>query len=312
MADLPLEYLQNECERLISNRDIHYWNQSYFFNFYDPATRCGAFIRMGFLENIGESNCWAIFFRDGKPLFVRSNMNLPYVADRPDPGVELAGIGMKVLSSLQTCAVTVDHPDFKADLVWDQLFEMCDSIRVGKDARSTDDSIGRELSHYHPEGVCTVKGTLHLKTGETVTIDARGFRDISAGPRNWAGVHHYRLAWPIFDNGMACVAVHGITSGGDSYQKILHDGTRWMAIDRIEETITYEADEMGFAAVRWKIWDETGRLWDFTGKPLFRWQYPFDTFVMVEQMMEYRLADGTIGYGMGEGGFNFPWRGNGN
>jgi hypothetical protein len=27
---------------------------------------------------------------------------------------------------------------------------------------------------------------------------------------------------------------------------------------------------------------------------------------MVEQMMEFRLSDGTIGYGMGEGGFRFP------
>lgn len=312
MNALTLTRYQADCEKLIPNPEVHYWNQSYFFNFYDPATRCGAFIRMGFLENLGESNCWAIVFRDGKPLFLRSNMNLPYTSARPDPGVELAGIGFKVIEPLKRCAVTIRQADFEADLVWDELYPLCDSITLGKDARSTDDSIGRELSHYHPEGVCTVTGELRLKTGETVAIDAKGFRDISVGPRNWSGVHHYRLAWPLFDNGMACIAVHGITTGGDSYQKILHDGTRWMAIDRIEEEITYCEDQTGFAAVRWKLWDETGRLWDFTGKPLFRWQYPFDTFMMVEQMMEYRLADGTIGYGMGEGGFNFPWMGNGN
>jgi hypothetical protein len=126
------------------------------------------------------------------------------------------------------------------------------------------------------------------------------------------GVQHYRLAWPIFDNGMACVAVRAITEHGDSYQKILHDGQRWHGIGRLEDTIEYEDDELGFKSVRWKVWDEDERLWDFTGKPLFRWQFPFDTFVMVEQMMEYRLSDGTIGYGMGEGGFRFPWEGNGN
>ena len=50
----------------------------------------------------------------------------------------------------------------------------------------------------------------------------------------------------------------------------------------------------------------------FNGKPLFRWMFPFDTFVFTEQMMEWTLADGTLGYGMVECGFNFPWRGNGN
>lgn len=312
MTELTLEAMQRDCEKLIRNPDIRKWNQSYFFNFYDRHTGCGAFIRMGFLENLGESNCWAIFFRDGKPLFLRSNMNLPYTEDRPDPGVTLAGITFKVEKPLQSCRVTIAHEDFSADLVWDQLFELCDSIHVGKDEKSDDDAIGRELSFYHPEGVCSVKGTLRLKNGETVAIDTTGWRDISAGPRNWSGLHHYRLVWPIFDNGMACVAVHGITDHGHSYQKILHDGVRWMAIDRMEEDIEYYEDGVRFKSGHWKIWDETGRLWEFTGKPMFHWHYPFDTFMMVEQMMEFRLADGTLGYGMAEGGFNFPWRGNGN
>jgi hypothetical protein len=113
-------------------------------------------------------------------------------------------------------------------------------------------------------------------------------------------VRHYRLAWPIFDNGMSCVAVHAITEHGDSYQKILHDGERWHSIGRLEEEIEFEPDDMGFKFVQWKAWDEEDRLWEFTGTPLFRWQFPFDTFVMVEQMMEFRLSDGTIGYGMGK------------
>ena len=123
---------------------------------------------------------------------------------------------------------------------------------------------------------------------------------------------HYRLAWPIFDNGISCVAVHGITTHGDSYQKILHDGERWLTLEKVEETITYEDDDIGFKHVHWKVWDESGKLYEFTGVPLFRWQFPYDSFMFVEQMMEYTMADGTKGYGMGEGGFSFPWQGNGN
>ncbi|MBU1832324.1 MAG: hypothetical protein KKF24_06475, partial [Gammaproteobacteria bacterium] len=175
-----------------------------------------------------------------------------------------------------------------------------------------DDAIAKELTYVHPEGFCRVVGDIHLRTGETIHINDKGFRDLSVGPRNWTGLIHYRLAWPIFDNGISCVAVHGITTHGDSYQKILHDGERWLTLEKVEETITYEDDDIGFKHVHWKVWDESGKLYEFTGVPLFRWQFPYDSFMFVEQMMEYTMADGTKGYGMGEGGFSFPWQGNGN
>jgi hypothetical protein len=309
MTELSIEYMTENCERRISNPAIEKWNQSYYFNFYDRRSKVGAFIRIGLLENLGETNGFAIFFMDGKPLFTRVNMHLPYTNDRPDPGIEVAGVRMEATKPLQTTRIRIGTPEFAADLTWDLRFPMADSIAMTKDG---DDAIARELCYIHPEGFCNVHGSIRLRTGRVIDIDDAGFRDISVGPRNWSGLRHYRLAWPIFDNGMACVAVHGITEKGHSYQKILHDGQRWHAIDRIEEKIEFEADDIGFKSVHWKIWDDTGRLWDFTGRPLFRWQFPWDTFIMVEQMMEYRLADGTIGYGMGEGGFRFPWEGNGN
>ena len=310
MAPLTTSYMLENCERYIPNPDIAKWNQSYYFNFYDRKARLGGFLRIGIMENMNETNGFAIFFKDGKPLFTRVNMHLPYTDQRLDPGIELAGVKMVSTKSLQTCRISIDHEDFGAELTWDLRFPMGDSIVPPKEGE--DDAIARELAYIHLEGACDVSGTIRLRTGETVMIDDAGFRDISCGPRNWAGVQHYRLAWPIFDNGMSCVAVHAMTEHGDSYQKILHDGTRWHHIGKVEETINYEADEMGFRHVHWKVWDEGDRLWEFTGEPLFRWQFPFDSFVMVEQMMEYRLSDGTIGYGMGEGGFRFPWEGNGN
>ena len=237
-------------------------------------------------------------------------MNLPYTNDRLDPGITVAGITMKAIKSQQTAVVKVEAEDFFAELEWDLIHPMGDSIALSNLA--DDDAIARELCYVHPEGFCHVTGDIKLRTGETITINDKGFRDLSVGPRNWTGLLHYRLAWPIFDNGMACVAVHGITTGGDSYQKILHDGERWLAIDKVEEKITFEDDDIGFKHVYWKLTDETGRVWEFTGKPLFRWQFPYDSFMFVEQMMEYTLSDGTKGYGMGEGGFSFPWQGNGN
>ena len=310
MTELTTEYMAENIERLISNPDIPKWNQSFYFNFYDRHQKTGGFFRIGILENVGEVNCFAIFFRDGKPLFTRLNMNLPYTNNRLDPGITVAGITMKAIKSQQTAVVKVEAEDFFAELEWDLIHPMGDSIALSNLA--DDDAIARELCYVHPEGFCHVTGDIKLRTGETITINDKGFRDLSVGPRNWTGLLHYRLAWPIFDNGMACVAVHGITTGGDSYQKILHDGERCLAIDKVKERITFEDDAIGFEHVYWKLTDETGRVWEFTGKPLFRWQFPYDSFMFVEQMMEYTLSDGTKGYGMGEGGFSFPWQGNGN
>ena len=310
MTELTIEHMSENIERLISNPEIEKWNQSFYFNFYDRHQKTGGFFRIGILENLKEINCFAIFFRDGKPLYTRLNMNLPYTDDRLDPGISVAGITMKATKPQQTAVVKVETDDFFAELEWDLIHPMGDSIALSKLA--DDDAIAKELTYVHPEGFCTVKGEIRLRTGEVITIDDKGFRDLSVGPRNWTGLIHYRLAWPIFDNGMGCVAVHGITEKGDSYQKILHDGERWLTLDNVEETITFEDDEMTVKHSHWKVTDETGRVWEFTGKPLFRWQFPYDSFNFIEQMMEYRLSDGTVGYGMSEVGFSFPWRGNGN
>jgi hypothetical protein len=62
----------------------------------------------------------------------------------------------------------------------------------------------------------------------------------------------------------------------------------------------------------WRVTDVDDRVYAFTARRLYSWTFPFDTFALTEHMMEYTLADGTKGYGLGECGFRFPWCGNGN
>ena len=94
------------------------WNQSVYFNFYDPAQRIGCFIRVGILENLGETNSWFVFFKDGKPLFNRTNMNLPYTSTRLGlgDGLEVAGMRLRSVEPLSKAHVTFDERDFKVDL----------------------------------------------------------------------------------------------------------------------------------------------------------------------------------------------------
>src|SRR3546814_11350262 len=78
---------------------------------------------------------------------------------------------------------------------------MTDSIELT--GGGGDDGFAKEMSHYHPEGTCRVTGSITLRDGERIPIDAKGFRDLSVGPRNWDYMRHYRLAWHIFDNGIS-------------------------------------------------------------------------------------------------------------
>jgi hypothetical protein len=190
--------MTENCERYIPNPDIPKWNQSYYFNFYDRKSHLGGFIRVGIMENLGETNGFAVFFKDGRPLFTRVNMQFPTLGTGSTQVLKspVSNYGRparcKPAGSPSTRRISRS--------IWSGIY----AFRWGTASLTKDgDAIARELAYVHLEGVCNVAGSIRLRDGQIITIDDAGFRDVSCGPRNWAGVRHYRLAWPIFDNGMS-------------------------------------------------------------------------------------------------------------
>jgi len=285
------------------------WNQSFYFNFYDPKFKIGGFIRVGILENINEVNTWCVFFMDGKPLFTRSNMNLPYISGRMDTGMDLAGMRITSIEPMQKARVEVSAIDFSADFYIEQSCPMEDSIAM---SAADGAAFSKDIAHLHMEGPSHVTGTVNIRDIGCVEIDCTGFRDVAVGVRNWDGLRHYRMAWPVFSNAITVNAIHGITmTGADTYMRMLHDGRQWLPIKAVEEKLEFAEDDMTVKSAKWKVWDVNDKVVEFTGVPLFSWFFPMDTFVVLEQMMEFRLSDGTIGYGLAECGYRFPWGGNG-
>lgn len=286
------------------------WNQSVYFNFYDPEQRTGCFIRVGILENQQETNCWFAFFRDGKPLFTRINMNLPYTDKRISDGLEVAGITLTSLEDLKRARVQFDNADFGVHLEWDAILPMQDAIDLTQGG--DDDGFAKEIAHIHMEGTCTVKGTIRLRDGDVLNIDGKGFRDIAVGPRNWDAIRHYRLAWPIFDNGLSLVATHGFAMNGqEAYIRMIGKDGSWTPVASIADRNVYEDDDMTLKSMDWTVIGADGSRYAFMAKRLYVWAFPFDTYILTEHMMEYTLEDGTKGYGLAECGFRFPWCGNG-
>ncbi|MGQ0619780.1 MAG: DUF7064 domain-containing protein [Panacagrimonas sp.] len=282
------------------------WSQSFYYNGYDPKTRSGVFIRIGLLENQRESNSWLVAFQDGSPVFTRTNLNLPYTEQRPAGGIGIAGMRVHAEVPLKKTRITFESQDFSLDLCWDELHPMVDCIAMSQDKEG---SFANEIAHIHLEGVSTVTGHW-VHRGQRTDFNGKGFRDIAAGPRNWDALRHYRLAWPVFDNGMALAGIHGISTGGQSaYMRMFHDGERWLRVKQIDDRMTFSEDGLSVVSAQWSFVDEKDRKFEFTARPMFSWLFPLDTFVLREQLMEFRLADGTLGYGLYETGYRLPWKG---
>lgn len=297
-------------ERFESNvpgRGEALWNQSYYYNAYDPRTKVGCLIRVGLLEHSNQANSWLIVFQEGLPVFTRTNLQLPYTVGRPIGGMHIAGMHVEALEPLRTTRIRFEDRDFSMDLVWQGSTELADSIAMSKGHSGT---FAEEIADIHLEGPCRVEGQVVVR-GQRIGVQAVGFRDVAAGVRNWDSLQHYRLAWPVFDNGMVFCGIRGVSvQGASAYMRMCHDGKQWLRVTEIDDHNEYDpADPFTVREMRWRYTDETGRSHAFTARPLFRWLFPQDTFVICEQMMEFRLDDGTLGYGLCEGGFRLPWRG---
>jgi len=253
------------------------------------------------MENLKQTNNWFVFFKNGRALYNRVNMHLPYTDERLDNGIVVAGISMRSIIPLQQANVTFSEPDFQVDLTWTGITPMQDCIDLTSDSGG---SFASEVAHAHLEQVCRVTGQIVTRDSEVIPIDSKGFRDLSVGPRNYDVMRHHRLMWPIFDDGTAIVAVRGTpVSGDDAYMRMLFDGTQWVAITDLQNNDEFEEDGVTVYRAQWSVTDATGRRWDFKARNLFRCLFPFDTYLVTGQMMEFELPDGTLGYGLCESGF---------
>ena len=292
-------------EGLVSGDGNHNWGQSYYYQFYDPKSRTAGLIRVGLLENHREANTWLILFQDGLPIFNRVNMNLPYTHDRPANGLKIAGMYIHAVEPLKKTRILFSNKDFSMELCWDELHPLQDAIAIAQG----DQEFPKEMAHIHLEGTSRVTGYL-VHRGTRIDVDGTGFRDIAAGPRNWDYLKHYRLAWPVFTDGTAFAGVRAVSMAGDnSYMRMYHDGQKWLRVTDIQEQQTYAEDIFSVASAHWKWTVDDGKSYEMTCKPLLRWFFSLDTFIMCEQVMEYRTSDGRVGYGLYENGYRLPWKG---
>lgn len=283
------------------------WNQSFYFNAFDPNSRIGCIIRVGFLEGKGSANSWMVFFVDGTPLFQRFNNDLPCPAGRLAEGVSIAGMTLTSVAPLEAARIRFEASDFAFDLTWRAMHPLIDAVAFGATGGDTG-SFATSLAHAHLEGSCFVSGTITMPGGDTIRFDGTGGRDIAVGERDWSRMEHYRVAWPIFPDGTAIIGIHGIAGGRDSFMSMVNDGQSWTRMTETRDSFRFAEDAMTVLSTQWEMADERGRRWSVAAVPLFRCFLPADNYVLAEHIAEFTRADGLVGYGLVECGFRLPWR----
>ncbi|MBI5505166.1 MAG: hypothetical protein HY899_10225 [Deltaproteobacteria bacterium] len=262
-------------------------------------------MRIGLLETLRHSNMVLVLFRDAVPCYYRIRAAAPYAGKHLDTGVEVAGLRLACMEPLRKASLKFADGDFAMNLTSQGLCPMADSIAMTSGEAG---SLAHEVAAAHLEGPGTVRGTLRLRDAE-LEIDGTGFHEVSWGVRNWEALSHYRLSWPVFDNGLAFAGIHATTrQGQDVYMRMLYHGKQWRAVCELDDVVEFADDTMTVKSLAWRYRNDLERNWHYTARPLFRVFIPFDGFLLSESMMECRLADGTIGYGLCECGFRLPWQ----
>ena len=181
------------------------FNESMYFNVYDPAAETGAFVRLGNRANEGRGEMTVcLYLPDGRVGFM---FQRPEV--RTNDAFDAAGLRFAVVEPFEH--LTVDYDG--TVVLLDDPMAMADPRRAftehphvpcsihldyrrvsdmfGGEPEETHEPTGEEFARGHYEQLVSANGTITVD-GTPIAIDGFGLRDHSWGPRFWQAPWYYR------------------------------------------------------------------------------------------------------------------------
>lgn len=301
------------------------FNESMYFNLFDPAQRVGGWFRVGNRPNEGYAEMSiCLYFPDGTAGFMFGRPAITH-----NDAFSAGGMTMEVVEPFKTMRVTyagevikMTDPLILADPR--RAFKECPRVpvelhidyrgtapmwggeAVNADGSAIEEKPGEAFARAHYEQHIAGKGT--LKVGdETWTMEGYGLRDHSWGPRYWQNIHWYRwLPMSFGEDFAAMISVIARTDG--SFRRggmVLENGKYTDFVDaRVEPVWDENYYQTGF-----KAWAKTEeKEYHFEGKVLTmvplrnRRKDEAGNEMMTritEGMTEYRCGD-RVGYGLSE------------
>jgi hypothetical protein len=295
------------------------FNESMYFNFFDPKRSIGGFVRLGNRANEGRAEMTTcLYLENGRVLF---DFKRAPIDD--NDAFDAGGMKFEVIEPTQTLRTTyrgkvIDLADPKAmadpgkafadsprrEISLDLIHEATGPM-YGKTQDKSEEKLEAEnqFAKAHYEQHMAVKGTIELDD-ETIEIDGFGLRDHSWGPRHWQAIESYE--WLTMNFGPDLGAMVSIVRRDADNQKqggvVVKDGELRL-ITEIEIEPVFEENGLYHKSLDVRVKTHDGEILEIHGEvkgfiPLRNRRDGMVTHIG-EGMTEWRLGD-RIGYGLSE------------
>jgi len=296
------------------------FNESMYFNFFDPERELGGFVRLGNRANEGQAEMTVcLFLPDGRVLFAFKRAKIEH-----NDAFDAGGLRFDVLEPTERLRTTyrggvleLADPKGLADpgrafresprrrIALDLEHRACGPMYgESHDASEAERSAEQQFARAHYEQHMRVAGTIDLGDGETLELTGFGLRDHSWGPRHWQAIERYEWLTLGFGPDLGAMVSRIRVAGKPLRQGgvIVRDG-HLEPIVRAEIDAEYEPNGLYHRALVAKVATRGGESHEIHGTvkgfiPL-RNRREGRTTHIGEGMTEWRM-EGRTGWGLSE------------
>ena len=300
------------------------FNESMYFNLYDPKEGVGGWFRCGNRANEGYAEMTVCLYLPGGRvgfMFKRAEID-------SNDAFDAGGIKFEVLEPFKRLdvsysgkVVVLDDPLQMADpkkAFTENPYAECEvrieysgvSDMFGGEPDEPHEKPGEEFARGHYEQLIAGKGSIRVGDEEWA-VDGFGLRDHSWGPRYWQAPWYYRWLTANFgpDFGFMGSRVARRDSDGTRGGFVWEDGKLHLCSD-FELSTEWVGDDTYHQSIAATLRSREGKEWKVTGKvidliPLRNRRPDPDSGDMLvtrisEGMTEWTMDDGRTGYGLSE------------
>jgi hypothetical protein len=288
------------------------FNESVYFNFFDPQKQMGGFVRIGNRANEGYAEMTVIvYLPDGSALF---NYKRPRITS--NDGWNAGGLKVDVLVPGEKIRTTYEgsvvylkdpremrepgeafknnpHRRLTLDIVHDGVGPIYGHV--------ADENSKNDFARAHYEQHMAISGTIQVDEEPAFAINGHGLRDHSWGPRYWQSTPSYRWITGNYGDDLGMV----ISVVGDHVGGVFHKGQEIIQIRDVKLDTEYEGDTNYHRALKARVTLANGEEHTVEGRvkgfiPLRNRRAGRFTHIG-EGMTEYVLDGGArVGYGLSE------------
>ena len=298
------------------------FNESMYFNVFDPSSRVGGFFRLGNRANEGQAEMTVcLYLPDGRVGFMyqRPKINNNDAFDAGGVRFTVVEPFKELLVDYVGKVVLLDDPKQMADpkkAFTENPYAECEvhlrytgaSAMFGGEPDTPHEAPGEEFAKGHYEQL--IAGTGSIKVGdEEWAIDGFGLRDHSWGPRYWQAPWYYRWLTANFGPDFGFMGSRVARRDADGTRGgFVWDGEKLHLCRGFEITSTWTGEDAYHDTIEAVIHGED-QSWKVTGRVLNliplrnRRQDPDGNWLVTrisEGMTEWTLEDGRVGYGLSE------------